>query len=162
MLESFHDSRLSALPQRPLPPLASAPLRHYQLVALLLETGGGQQRPVLGLRWYLPAYEHLLHAHAGGRRQAQVTRPFVLRAALGESIETQVTNLLPHTALALALVDDDYAILEPAGAVEIGLGETGVFIWRCRHAGIYPIYNRACPDPIERRSLLGVLMIEPQ
>lgn len=161
MLEPFFNPRVAAPASHPLPVLGPAAVRHYQLVALLA-SAGGQQRPVLGLRWYLPAYEHRLHDAGAGQHPARWAKPFVLRAALGESIEAQVTNLLPHTALALALVDDDYEILEPIGGREIGLGETCTCIWRCRHAGIYPIYNRACLDPVERRNLLGVLMIEPQ
>ena len=84
----------------------------------------------------------------------------MLRAGLGEVIVTQVTNLLVHTPLCLALVDDDYGILESENG-EIAPGETRTCTWRCRHAGIYPIYNRACADAMERRNLLGVLMIEP-
>jgi hypothetical protein len=150
------------LPAQSLPALAPAATRHYQLVALLVEGNGGQQRPVLGLRWYLPLYEQLLHEQGPALRQTKLTKPFVLRAALGDTIETQVTNLLPHTPLCLALVDDDYAILEMMGARGILPGETSTCTWRCRHAGIYPIYNRACIDPGERRNLLGVLIIEPQ
>jgi hypothetical protein len=169
MLEPYRFANLPA----PLPPAhlpsahlrpatASTATRHYQLVALLLEGEGGQQRSVLGLRWYLPLYEHRLHEHGSGLRQTRLSKPFVLRAILGDSIETQVTNLLPHTPLCLALVDDDYEILEAAGALEIMPGETRTCTWRCRHPGIYPIYNRACTDPGERRNLLGVLIVEPQ
>lgn len=163
MLEPY---RFASLPVRlpsaqPLPAPASAAPHHYQLVALLLEGEGGQRRPVLGLRWHLPLYEQRLLEPGPALRQSKLTRPFVLHARLGDCIETQVTNLLPLTPLGLALVDDDYAILEP-GAPEIMPGETCTCTWRCRHAGIYPIYNRACIDPGERRNLLGVLIIEPQ
>jgi hypothetical protein len=151
----------------PLPPtqLRPAPAqtvaRHYQLVALLLGGAGGQRRPVLGSRWHLPIYEQLQHDSNAALHQSRLTKPFVLRAALGESIATQITNLLPHTPLSLALVDDDYAILEN-GVTTIQPGETCTCTWRCRHVGIYPIYNGASPDPVERRNLLGVLIVEPQ
>ena len=162
MLEPY---RFATLPVRmpfaqPLPALAPTPTHHYQLVALLLEGEGGQ-RPVLGLRWHLPLYEQLTQEQSPALRQTKLTRPFVLHARLGDCIETQVTNLLPHTPLILALVDDDYAILQP-GAPEILPGETCTCTWHCHQAGIYPIYNRACIDPGERRNLLGVLIIEPQ
>jgi hypothetical protein len=164
MLEPYRYAGLPAPlpPTQSLPALAASTTRHYQLVALLLEGAGGQRRPVLGLRWYLPVYEQLQHEPAPGGHGARLTKPFVLRAILGESIQTQVTNLLPHTPLCLALVDDDYAILEVSGAAAILPGETCTCTWRCRQAGIYPIYNRACPDPVERRNLLGVLIVEPQ
>lgn len=148
----------------PLRPLAAPEtVRHYQLVALLLPSSAGpgaEKRPILGLRWHLPLYEQLLRHPELGQRPGKLARPFVLRAALGEVIVTQVTNLLVHTSLCLGLVDDDYGILESEGG-EIAPGESQTCTWRCRHAGIYPIYNRACADAAERRTLLGVLMIEP-
>ena len=156
-------------PARPLP--AAETVRHYQLVVLALPGAGapsGEKRPILGLRWHLPLYEQLLRHPELGPRQGRVARPFVLRAALGEVIVTQITNLLAHTPLCLALVDDDYGILEgilegtgEGQGGEIAPGETRTCTWHCRHAGIYPIYNRACADAVERRTLLGVLMIEP-
>ncbi len=148
-------------PARPLP--VAETVRHYQLVVLMLPSAGapgGEKRPILGLRWHLPLYEQLLRHPELGQRQGRLARPFVLRAALGEVIVTQITNLLVHTPLCMALVDDDYGILEGDGG-EIAPGETQTCTWRCRHAGIYPIYNRACADAVERRTLLGVLMIEP-
>ena len=148
-------------PARPLP--TAETVRHYQLVVLMLPSAGapgGEKRPILGLRWHLPLYEQLLRHPELGQRQGRLARPFVLRAALGEVIVTQITNLLVHTPLCMALVDDDYGILEGDGG-EIAPGETQTCTWRCRHAGIYPIYNRACADAVERRTLLGVLMIEP-
>jgi hypothetical protein len=137
----------------PLPQPGTGIVRRYQLI--VVATGAaGRQRPLLGLRWHLPIYEQK-------QQQANMIRPFVLRTALGECIETHVTNMLSHTPLCLALVDDDYGILDPGGTVEIAPGESLTCIWRCRHAGIYPIYNRASHDPVERRNLLGVLIIEP-
>jgi hypothetical protein len=163
MLEPYHLAPVSLRlpPAHRLPALTPAITHRYQLVALLLAEEGGGQRPALGLRRQLPCSEHRLSAPEPALRQAQATRPFVLRARPGDRIETQVTNLLPRTPLGLALVDDDYAILE-TDAPEIMPGETCTCIWHCRHAGIYPIYNRACSDPVERRNLLGVLIIEPQ
>lgn len=138
---------------RPVPPPGAAMTRHYQLIALV-SSAGGQQRPVLGLSWHLPVHEQ-------GQQRSQPASPFVLRASLGDCIETHITNLLPHTSLCLGLVDDDYGILECGGPDEIAPGESLTCTWRCRHPGIYPIYNRACADPVERRNLLGVLIIEP-
>ena len=86
-------------------------------------------------------------------------RPFVLRAAVGEVITTEIFNLLADTPLCLAVVDDDYGILEDEG-VEIAPGESRTLTWHCRHTGIYPIYNRACRDAAERRTLFGVLIID--
>jgi hypothetical protein len=88
-------------------------------------------------------------------------RPFVLRASLGERIQMQVTNLLPDTPLFLALVDDDYGIMEDCEVSAIACGESHTYVWNCRHAGVYPMFNLVCPDPVERRSLLGVLIVEP-
>ena len=143
----------------PMMPTGANNTRHYQLVAVA-PGAAGRQRPVLGLRWYLPVYEQMGQQSGTGHKQPQFAKPFVLRATLGDCIETHITNLLPHTALCLGLVDDDYGILESACG-EIAPGESLTCTWRCRHAGIYPIYNRASPDPVERRNLLGVLIIEP-
>jgi hypothetical protein len=149
------------------------PSRVYTLVAALQTDANGYQRPVLGLRRHQPAYAHShspIHQPAAeqipyGHGKAQATqksvRPLVLRARLGERIELQVTNLLDHCPLSLALVDDDYGIVEPCGAPPVEQGETGLYMWNCRHAGVYPMYNKACADPMERRSLLGVLIVEP-
>lgn len=165
MLESYLPN-LNGLPA-PLPtphPLLGqnrGVAHHYQLVALQLEGSGGQSRPVLGSRWHLPVYEQWRRQPELGLAEARLVRPFVLRAALGETIEMEVCNLLPLTPLCLALVDDEYHIWDPAGAREILPGETQTYVWRCCHAGIYPIYNRACADVVERRNLLGVLIVEP-
>lgn len=106
---------------------------------------------------------------AGAPENSPVSlRPLVLRAALGECIETQVTNLLPHTALCLALVDDDYGIQQGSreGSEEanqhcLAYGETRTYRWHCRHPGIYPMYNRLGGTAAEKRCLLGVLIVEP-
>lgn len=138
--------------------------RYEQLVAVLLPTSaapGAAKRPFLSLRRYLPLYEQSLRNPELGPRLSEPAPPFVLRAALGEVIVTDVTNLLAYTALSLALVDDNNGILETTGPSRIAPGETLTYIWRCRYSGIYPIFNRAGFDAVERRTLLGVLMVEP-
>jgi hypothetical protein len=147
--------------------------RVYTLVATLQADGHGYQRPILGLRRQQAAYSHhhspihqpsaeqVPYGHGTVQAAQKSVRPLVLRARLGERIELQVTNLLDHCLLSLALVDDDYGIVEPCGALPIERGETVLYSWSCRHAGVYPIYNKACADPVERRSLLGVLIVEP-
>jgi hypothetical protein len=139
--------------------------RVYTLVAAWLADDNGRQRPILGLRRYLPLNALLnapLHRGQDGAYSRQkMTRPFVLRASLGERIQVQVTNLLAHVPLNLALVDDDFGIMEAGEGPAIAYGESHTYIWTCYHAGVYPMYNQACPDPVERRSLLGVLIVEP-
>jgi hypothetical protein len=133
--------------------------RVYALVVTWSPDSAGRPRPVLGLRRHL-AVGGPLHRGAVANAGAP-PRPFVVCAGLGERIEVQVTNLLAHMPLDLALVDDDFGIMEHAAAVELAHGETHTYRWHCRHAGVYPMFNRACPDPVERRSLLGVLIVEP-
>jgi hypothetical protein len=147
--------------------------RGFALVAVLEADGHGCQRPVLGLRrhqaaqkqYAAPVHQGVIERTHFGQGTAQgahkSVRPFVLRARLGERIQLEVTNLLDHCLLSLALVDDDYGIMESCGAPPVKNGETGVYTWNCRHAGVYPMYNKACSDPMERRSLLGVLIVEP-
>lgn len=164
MLESYHADGMP-LPLPPLPPKQPLPApartsaHHYQLVALRAQAAG-QQRTLLGLRRHLSMQETWRRQPAPGLHEADMTRPLVLRAALGEIIETEVTNLLPDS-LCLALVDDDYKIFHPASTDPIPPGETRTCLWRCCHAGIYPIYNCASTNDMERRNLLGVLIIEP-
>jgi hypothetical protein len=135
------------------------PARVYTLAVTWSPDDSGRPRPLLGLRRQLAATAPL---HRGAvPAQQPAPRPFVLRASLGERIEMQVTNLLAHMPLDLALVDDDFGIMEPAAVPELAPGESHTYRWHCRHAGVYPMFNRACPDPVERRSLLGVLIIEP-
>lgn len=95
------------------------------------------------------------------RQPHPLLRPLVMRAALGERIQISVTNRLAERALSLALVDDEYGIQEQSDAAPIVNGETRTYVWRCLHAGVYPIYNRAGVSLAEQRCLLGVLMIEP-
>jgi len=95
------------------------------------------------------------------RQPHPLLRPLVMRANLGERIQISVTNWLAERALSLALVDDDYGIQDDSDAPPIANGETHMYVWRCLHAGVYPIYNRAGASLAERRCLLGVLMIEP-
>ena len=122
-----------------------APMRHCQ--------------PSVGLhRRCSPDEQEPHHAEPGQQQEGQA-QPFVLRAAVGEVITTEIFNLLADTPLCLAVVDDDYGILEDEG-VEIAPGESRTLTWHCRHAGVYPIYNRACRDAAERRILLGVLIID--
>ncbi len=137
------------------------PARVYSLVATLLPDGHGRQRPVLGLRRHLPLHDQLRRGQAVAWNQQKLVRPFVLRAALGERIQLQVTNLLPDSLLNLGLVDDDYAIAESDSAAVVAPSAAHTYRWNCRHAGVYPVYNRAASDPAERRNLLGVLIIEP-
>lgn len=132
------------------------PARVYALVASRLPEGNGRQRPMLTLRRQLQSPRGSACAHA-----QQSARPFVLRAGLGERIQVQVTNLLADVPLFLALVDDDYGIMEDCEVAALAYGETHSYVWNCRHAGVYPMYNFMCPDPVERRSLLGVLIVEP-
>jgi hypothetical protein len=136
------------------------PARVYALVASRLPDGNGRQRPILSLRRHLPSQAPTQCSSAGAHAQ-QPPRPFVLRACLGERIQVQVTNLLADTSLFLALVDDDYGIMEDCEVSALAHGETQTYVWNCRHAGVYPMYNLLCPDPVERRSLLGVLIVEP-
>ncbi|MBW7883212.1 MAG: hypothetical protein H3C34_11365 [Caldilineaceae bacterium] len=99
---------------------------------------------------------------ADARQPHPLTRPFVLRAARGEIIRLQVTNLVPGTELYIALVDDDFGIQRGMGQIAAsGFGETSLYTWHCTQPGIYPIYNSACTDAQMERCLLGVLMIEP-
>jgi hypothetical protein len=152
---------------------AQQPERSYALVAALESDGNGHLRPVLGLRrqqaapthahapMHQAAVERTVSAQGLVQAAQKNMRPFVLRARLGERIQLQVTNLLDHCLLSLALVDDDYGIMESCGALSIEHGETGIYTWNLRHAGVYPMYNNACSDPMERRSLLGVLIVEP-
>jgi hypothetical protein len=137
----------------------SNPARVYTLAVTWSPDGSGRPRPLLGLQRHL-ASSAPLHRGAGSVPQP-APRPFVLRASLGERIEVQVTNLLAHMPLDLALVDDDFGIMEHAAVAELAPGESHTYRWHCRHAGVYPMFNRACPDPVERRSLLGVLIVEP-
>ena len=132
------------------------PARVYTLVASRLTDGNGRQRPMLSLRRQVQSPRGNAGAHA-----QQPTRPFVLRASLGERIQVQVTNLLGDAPLFLALVDDDYGIIEDCEVAALANGDTHTYVWNCRHAGVYPMYNFMCPDPVERRSLLGVLIVEP-
>jgi hypothetical protein len=136
------------------------PERVYTLVATSLPDGNGRQRPVLGLRRYLSSHAPIHRSSAVAHGQSHM-RPFVLRASLGERIQMQVTYLLADTPLFLALVDDDYGIMEDCEVSAIAYGETHTYVWNCRHAGVYPMFNLVCPDPVERRSLLGVLIVEP-
>ncbi len=101
-------------------------------------------------------------ADAGARLGNPLLRPLVLRAACGEIIQATVTNLLPASALSLALLDDDYGIQPQVEArPAVPPGNSDVWTLHCTHAGIFPIYNRACPDDAVRRCLLGVLIVEP-
>ncbi len=135
---------------------ALVPARVYALVAARLPDANGRSRPMLSLRRQLQPSRSPAGAHA-----PQPTRPFVVRASLGERIQVQVTNLLVDMPLFLALVDDDYGIIEDCEVAALAQGETHCYVWNCRHAGVYPMYNLMCPDPVERRSLLGVLIVEP-
>jgi hypothetical protein len=141
------------------PPLHSE--RVYTLVAAWLPDEIGRQRPILGLRRHLTQGAPLHRGQAGANGRQRLSRPFVLRANLGERIHVQVINLLADMVLDLALVDDDFGIAEAGGGPALACGESHTYTWNCRHAGVYPMYNRACPDPVERRSLLGVLIVEP-
>jgi hypothetical protein len=139
---------------------ALAPTRVYSLVASWLSDGSERGRPILSLRRHQAA-QAPLHRSPHTPDRTQSPRPFVVRAMLGERIEVQVTNYLAHLPLSLALVDDDFGIMDGADAPVLAHGETHTYCWNCCHAGVYPMYNRACPDPVERRSLLGVLIVEP-
>lgn len=132
------------------------PARVYALVASRLPDGNGRQKPMLSLRRQFQSPRGSAGAHA-----QQPMRPFVLRASLGERIQVQVTNLLENMPLFLALVDDDFGIMEDCEVAALAYGETHTYVWDCRHAGVYPMYNLMCPDPVERRSLFGVLIVEP-
>lgn len=94
------------------------------------------------------------------RQPNALLRPFVLRAVRSERIEVHVTN---HTQqpMQLALLDDDYAIQQAVEQPPLQPGEEGVYIWQCSETGIFPIFNEACPDGMQNRCLLGVLMVEP-
>ena len=161
MFETYSLPQASPRATSPCLATAAAPApeiaRRYQLIAVLAGAAG-QERPVLGLRRYLPLYVQMWHEPE--MRLPRLVRPFVLRAAVGELIETQVTSLLTHTRLSLAVVEGE-GILEASGPAEIVHGEAQTYVWHCWRAGIFPIYNRACHDPVERRSLLGVLIVEP-
>jgi hypothetical protein len=141
------------------PPLHTE--RVYTLVAAWLPDGIGRQRPILGLRRHLTQGAPVHRGQAGTNGRQTLSRPFVLRASLGDRIHVQVINLLADMPLDLALVDDDFGIAEAGGGPALARGESHTYTWSCRHAGVYPMYNRACPDPVERRSLLGVLIVEP-
>ena len=132
------------------------PARIYSLVASRLPDGNGRQKPMLSLRRQLQSPRGSAGAHTQPPR-----RPFVLRACLGERIQVQVTNQLVDMPLFLALVDDDFGIMEDCEVAALAYGETHTYVWDCRHAGVYPMYNHMCPDPVERRSLFGVLIVEP-
>jgi hypothetical protein len=132
------------------------PARVYALVASRLPDGNGRQRPMLSLRRQLPS-----HRGEAGAHTQPPTRPFLLRASLGERIQVQVTNLLENMPLFLSLVDDDFGIMEDCEVAALAYGDTHTYVWNCRHAGVYPMYNLMCPDPVERRSLFGVLIVEP-
>jgi hypothetical protein len=150
----------SLLPLGPTHKSSPAGGRVYTLVVTWSPDGVGRSRPVLGLRRHLDSAGPL-HRGAAANAGPAPTRPFVVRAGLGERLELHVTNLLAHMPLDLALVDDDFGIMENTTARELAHGETHTYRWHCRHAGVFPVFNRACPDPMERRSLLGVLIVEP-
>lgn len=135
--------------------------RVYTLVAACLPDDSGRERPILGLRRHLAPNAVLHRGQTGAHNRQKFTRPFVLRASLGERVQVQVTNLLAHMPLNLALVDDDFGIMEAGEGPEIAHGGSYTYTWNCRHVGVYPMYNRACSDPVERRNLLGVLIVEP-
>lgn len=115
---------------------------------------------LLGQRHGLPTGHVLRMLPRDVRQPNPMLRPFVLRAARGEQIELHVTNRT-GSALALALLDDDHGIQQPAGQPPLEPGARGAYFWHCKEAGIYPIYNEACKDASQHRCLLGVLMIEP-
>lgn len=117
--------------------------RIYNLVAV------DGPRPSLAMRRHLPAIE-------------RPSRPLVIRARLGDRLLLSVTNRLAGEPLSVALVDDDYGIQAHDSAAPLRPGETHTYLWHCRHAGIYPMYNRAATDSAEHRSLLGVLIVEPK
>ena len=117
--------------------------RIYNLVAV------DGPRPSLALRRHLPAAERL-------------PRPLVIRARTGDRLLLSVTNRLASEPLSVALVDDDYGIQAPDSAAPLRHGETHTYLWHCRHAGIYPMYNRAAADCAQHRCLLGVLIVEPK
>ena len=125
--------------------------------ALQLEADARRLADISGLSEH--AVAQLLLANTMGPRT--LLRPLVFRATLGERLEIQITNLLAKTPLSLALVDDDYGIQGSATAPPLAGGEAAAYVWRCNHAGIYPLFNPAALTPSERRCLLGVLIIEP-
>lgn len=105
--------------------------------------------------------EHVRRMLPGDIHQPNaLLRPFVLRAVRNEHIEVHVTN---HTSqsMQLALLDDDYGIQQSLEQPPLQPGEEGVYTWQCSETGIFPIFNEACPDRMQHRCLLGVLMIEP-
>lgn len=115
---------------------------------------------LLAQRHGLPSGHVLRMLPRDVRQPNPMLRPFVLRAARGEHIELNVTNRT-GAAMALALLDDDHGIQQPASQPQLDPGARGAYFWHCKEAGIYPIYNEACKDPSPHRCLLGVLMIEP-
>jgi hypothetical protein len=103
-----------------------------------------------------------LAGNTGTRHGHPLLRPLVLRASRGASIQLQITNLLPASAFSFALVDDDYGIQSVIDARPAVLpGQSDEWTLHCTHAGIFPLYNRACPNDAQRRCLLGVLIVEP-
>ncbi len=155
------------------PERALLALQRYQpLLDYLAERMASSERPVrssaeldedaakLAQRYAL-SVEHVRRMLPRDVRQPNsLLRPFVLRAVRNERIEVHVTN---HTqqAMGLALLDDDYGIQQSLEQPALQPGEEGVYTWQCSETGIFPIFNEACPDGMQHRCLLGVLMIEP-
>lgn len=103
----------------------------------------------------------LASTDVGARLGRPLWRPLLLRAGCGETIHATVTNLLPASALSLALLDDDYGIQSQVEArPATPPGHSDVWTLRCTHAGIFPICNRACPDDAVCRGRLGMLIVE--
>jgi hypothetical protein len=148
-------------------------LQRYQpLLDYLAERMGGSERPVrtsteldedankLAQRHAL-SVEHVRRMLPRDVRQPNsLLRPFVLRAIRNERIEVHVMNHLQQP-MQLALLDDDYGIQQSLEQSPLQPGEEGVYTWQCSETGIFPIFNEACPDGMQHRCLLGVLMIEP-
>ena len=91
---------------------------------------------------------------------SRLGRPHVLCAALGDTLELHVTNLLPTMRISLGLVDDDLGMQTWLALPAASYGETQVYTFHCRQPGIFPIFNRAGADYTQFRCLLGVLMVE--
>ena len=71
------------------------------------------------------------------------------------------TNMAEYRCLLGALLDD-YAVQAEDTAAPLRRGETRTYLWRCRHAGIFPMYNQAVAKSAEHPHLLGVLIVEPK
>ena len=132
------------------------PARIYALVAV--PAAGRQRASEADAKSAAPAP---VAPWLGRRPHAAAHAPVCAARSLGERIQVQVTNQLVDMPLFLALVDDDFGIMEDCEVAALAYGETHTYVWDCRHAGVYPMYNLMCPDPVERRSLFGVLIVEP-